>query len=215
MAELFAEDRRSTSIRLDDGRIEEVVDGGDRGPGSGPVRGLQAYASTNRLDVVSLKEAAASAASAVNRRSAGATVDLREGPGAASGNGAWSRAESLGGRRGESVRVVQDDVLAAAVDRARKVSWLREADDAARSVSGDVRQVLVVYLDSHQRVLIATSDGTWVEDERPRIRLFAQVVAARDGVMQTGFHGPAGLGGAELFDRFRRRPPPNVPPGWR
>jgi TldD protein len=101
------------------------------------------------------------------------------------------------------VHVVPDDVLdAAAVDRARKVSWLREADHAARSVSGDVRQVLVIYLDSRQRVLIATSDGRWVEDVRPRIRLFAQVVAARDGVMQTGFHGPAGMGGAELFDRF-------------
>ena len=111
--------------------------------------------------------------------------------------------------------MVQDDVDAAAVDRARVVSWLREADDAARSVSGDVRQVLVVYLDSHQRVLIATSDGTWVEDERPRIRLFAQVVAARDGVMQTGFHGPAGLGGAGCSTASRRRPPPNVPPVWR
>ncbi len=209
VAELFAEERRSTSIRLDDGRIEEVVDGGDRGAGIRVLSGgLQAYATTNRLDRDSLQEAAAAAASAVHNRVDGdgvatASADLRQGPGSASGNAAWPRAESLGGRRGKSERVVPDDVLdAAAVDRARKVSWLREADDAARSASGDVRQVLVVYLDSHQRVLIATSDGTWVEDERPRIRLFAQVVAARDGVMQTGFHGPAGLGGAELFDRF-------------
>jgi TldD protein len=90
------------------------------------------------------------------------------------------------------------------VPRERKVAWLREADDAARAVDASVRQVVVVYFDSRQRVLVADSEGMWVEEERPRIRLFVSVVAARDGVMETGAHGPAGLGGAELF---RRHPP--------
>jgi TldD protein len=39
-----------------------------------------------------------------------------------------------------------------------------------------------------------------VEEDRHRVRLMAQVVAARDGVVQTGFDGPAGLGGAELLE---------------
>jgi TldD protein len=38
------------------------------------------------------------------------------------------------------------------------------------------------------------------EDERHRVRLVANVVAARDGVRQTGFEGPAGLGGAEIME---------------
>ena len=33
LAEIFAETRASTSIRLDDGRIEEVVSGSDHGAG--------------------------------------------------------------------------------------------------------------------------------------------------------------------------------------
>jgi TldD protein len=41
----------------------------------------------------------------------------------------------------------------------------------------------------------------WVEEDRHRLRLIAQVVAARDGVMQTGFEGPAGLGGVEVLER--------------
>jgi len=73
-------------------------------------------------------------------------------------------------------------------------------DDVARSFSPEVRQVVATYGDSVQRVLIATSDGRWIEELRPRIRLVAQVVAARDGVIQTGFHGPAGVAGVEFLD---------------
>jgi TldD protein len=59
--------------------------------------------------------------------------------------------------------------------------------------------VIASYGDSVQRALIATSDGRWVEEQRPRIRLVVQVVAARDGNIQTGFHGPAGLAGVEFI----------------
>jgi TldD protein len=86
------------------------------------------------------------------------------------------------------------------VPAAAKVAWLREVDEVARSYSSHVRQVSASYGDSIQRVVIAASDGRWVEETRPRIRLGVQVVAARDGTIQTGFHGPAGLAGVEFID---------------
>jgi TldD protein len=49
-------------------------------------------------------------------------------------------------------------------------------------------------------VLVAASDGRWVEEVRPRIRLSVSAVAGRDDTIQTGFHGPAGLAGAEFID---------------
>jgi TldD protein len=85
------------------------------------------------------------------------------------------------------------------VTQERKVGWVREAEEAARAVSGEVRQVVVAYGDSVQRLLVANSEGGWVEEDRERIRLFVSVVAARDGVLQTGFEGPAGLGGVEVL----------------
>jgi TldD protein len=88
----------------------------------------------------------------------------------------------------------------AGVPRERKVAWLREAEDAARSHAPEVRQVVVGYGDSVQRLLVASSEGTWAKEERHRVRLIAQVVASRDGVVQTGFEGPAALGGAEVLD---------------
>ena len=181
-AELFAEVRSSTSIRLDDGKIEEVVSGRDRGAGVRVFHGeAQAYAFSNRLEEDALLQAARVAAGAVRAggRSARA-VDLR--------------------RREPYRHDVQEPVHAVPVDR--KVGWLREADDAARSLDPSVRQVMGSYADGRQQILVATSEGLWAEEERPRVRLLIQVVAARDGVMQTGHEGPGGLTGAELLHRF-------------
>jgi TldD protein len=181
-AELFAEVRSSTSIRLDDGKIEEVVSGRDRGAGVRVFHGdAQAYAFSNRLEAAALLEAARVAAGAVREGGPGAVVvDLR---------------------RSERIRHdVDEPVHTVPVDR--KVAWLREADDAARSLDASIRQVMGSYADGRQQVLVATSEGLWAEEERPRVRLFIQVVAARDGIMQTGHEGPGGLTGAELLRRF-------------
>ena len=179
-AELFAEERRSTAIRLDDRRIEELTEGTDRGAGIRVIAGQTAsYAYSNRLDRAALHEAAEAAAAAARGGGTTEVVDLRRGPVAVS---------------------VPTEEPMAGIDRERKVEWLREAEDAARSHSSEVRQVVVGYGDSVQRLLVASSAGTWVEEERHRVRLIAHVVASRDGVVQTGFEGPAALGGAEVLE---------------
>jgi TldD protein len=178
-AELYVEERSSVAIRLDDGKVEELTTGLDRGAGVRVGRGTSfGYAYSNRLDRGSLLRAA-DAASASLADEPGEVVDLRD------------LAPAV---------VHAAERAASSVSAADKVAWLREVDDVARSFSPEVRQVVASYGDSVQRVLIATSDGRWVEEVRPRIRLVAQVVAARDGVIQTGFHGPAGLAGVEFVD---------------
>jgi TldD protein len=186
VAEIFVEERSSTSIRLDDRRVEELTTGLDRGAGVRVFEGTTyGYAYSNRLDRDSLLEAAAAASAALAGNAPGSVVDLTErtGPGT-------NRAQRA----------------AAYVDAATKVGWLREVDDAARGVSAEVAQVTGIYFDSVQRRLIATSDGTWVQEDRPRIRLVAQVVAKRDDVIQTGWEGPAACAGVE----FLAEHPPNA-----
>src|SRR5438046_608004 len=184
-AELFVEERTSLSTRLDDGKVEELTSGLDRGAGIRVVHGeTAAYAYSNRLDRDSLLGVAAAAA-----------ASARDGP----------PSPVLDFGRSEPPLVHEAERPASSVPPEAEVAWLREADDAARSVGREVRQVVAGYGDSVQRVLIATSDGRWVEEERPRIRLVVQVVAARDGVIQTGFWGPAGLAGAEFVDRHPPR----------
>jgi TldD protein len=179
-AEIFAEERHSTSIRLDDRRIEELTEGTDRGAGIRVVAGdTSAYAYSNRLDPAALAEAAEAAAAGAQGGGSTDVVDMR--------------------RRAPAASAPTTEPMAE-VPRERKVAWLREAEDAARSHAPEVRQVVVGYGDSVQRLLVASSEGTWAEEERHRVRLIAQVVASRDGVVQTGFEGPAALGGAEVLD---------------
>jgi len=179
-SELYVEERVSTSIRLDDGKIEELTTGADRGAGVRVAQGTTyGYAYSNRLDRAALLRAAEAAAASFYG-SPGGVVDLTE------------RAPAV---------VHRAERPAGEVPARDRVAWLLEVDDVARSFSPEVRQVTAVYGDSVQHVLIATSDGRWVREERPRIRLYVTVVAARDGVIQTGGHGPAALAGAEFFDR--------------
>src|SRR5437868_12043365 len=64
-AEVFVEDRRSSSARFDDGRVEELVSGRDRGAGLRVVRGdTTGFAHTADLSPEGLLSAAEAAAGA-------------------------------------------------------------------------------------------------------------------------------------------------------
>src|SRR5438067_1803320 len=178
-AEIFAEERHSTSIRLDDGRVEELTSGLDRGAGVRVGKGTSyGYAYSNRLDREALERAAEAACAAIPNDDRTQVLGL---------------SPDVPGSTHEAL------VPASSVPASEKVEWLRELDEVARSSSEEVRQVVGVYVDSVQKITIATSDGRWTEEERPRVRMVAQVVAARGDVIQTGFHGPAGLAGLEFL----------------
>ncbi len=180
-AEVYAEQRRGRSLRLDDGKGEDLTSGRDRGAGVRVLRGRQtAYAFTNVLTRDGLLEAARVAAAGV-------------------AGGARTQVADLVERRPPLTHPAAKDPLGA--DRASLVAIVKEADDAARSVSGDVRQVTVSWADSRQQVYLVNSEGHRSVEERVRTRLVAQVVAARDGVIQTGFEGPGAAVGMELLDR--------------
>lgn len=85
------------------------------------------------------------------------------------------------------------------VDNAARIALLRDAVKAARAYSPEVTQVTAGYLDVDQRVLIATSDGIWAEDRRPRGRVNVNAVAMKDGEAQTGAVSP---GRGEGFEQF-------------
>src|SRR5829696_705582 len=177
LAEVFAEDRRSTGARLEDGRVEELSSGRDRGAGIRVVVGDSVgYAHTADLSEPGLLGAAAAASAA------------------ARGTGGASRSVMLRRDRGA------DPAAGAGPPKSAKVELLRRADAAARAASGAIRQVAVTYGDGRRHVLVANSDGLLATDETVRTRLAVQVVAAGDAGMQTGFEAVANTVGFELFD---------------
>ncbi|MGH2795738.1 MAG: TldD/PmbA family protein [Actinomycetota bacterium] len=187
LAEVYAETRRSTSVRLEDRKVEEVTSGSDRGAGVRVIRGNStAYAYTNRLERDSLLDAARVAAAALTDEPKVAVQDLRRAP----------------ERVLNPVAIPPDDV-----ETVRKVDVVRAMDESARAAGEAVRQVIASYSEGTQEVLIANSDGSIVEDDRVRTRLACTVVASRDGVVQTGSWNPGASSGFELVDQH---PPDQV-----
>ena len=180
-AELFVEDRRGSSARLDDGRIEELTSGRDRGAGVRVVVGdTTGFAHTADLTEAGLRAAAEAAAAA------------------AKGDGGANRTVAL--TRQEAPRPTDVAVFPDAVPKRAKVELLQRADDAARSAGKAVRQVTATYADGRRQILVANSDGLLVEDDQVRVRVAVNCVAVGDTGMQTGYDTIAATAGFEIFD---------------
>lgn len=182
-AEIFAEDRRSNSTGLDDGRVEEFVTGRSRGAGirvqAGETTGFAHTADlTEDALLAAARDAAAAARSATSGTRTVVTTPLRA-------------VEPVAHEIAEPVGEV------AAEDR---VAALRTADEEARAAGASVVQVSAFYSDGVRRIFVANTDGVLATDATSRVRLGVTVVASGDAGMQTGFHAPAYTGGWEYFD---------------
>ena len=179
-AEVFVEDRRAIGASLDDGRVEELSSGRDRGAGVRVVVGeTTGYAHTADLSESGLLLAAEAAAAVARQEGGTRTVAL-------------SPSEPT---RPYDVTIFPEDV-----EKARKIELLARADDAARSAGSAITQVSAGYGDSRRRILVANSDGVLVSDDQVRSRFSVSCVAMGDTGMQTGFESAAFTVGFELFD---------------
>ncbi len=177
-ADLFVEERRSLSLRLEDSRVENVVSGGDLGGSIRITTGdSTVFGYVDSTDEVSLLSLAAELS--------------RSGPGRPRLMPALSQAGvSSGGTVLVDPRTVEATI---------KSRLLHVADEVARGTGREIRQVMAVYGENHQRVWIAGSQGLQAADDRTRVMFAITVMAQRDGVIQTGHDTLAHHGGFELL----------------
>ena len=182
-AEVYAEDKRSTSVALDDGRVEQVTSGRDRGAGIRVVKGdTTGFAHTADLSEAGLRAAAEVAAAAASQGDGGTrTIALSRSP-----------------ERVVSPVVQYPDE----VRKADKVALLQRMDESARSAGGAIVQVSAGYGDSRRHVLIANTDGVWATDEQVRTLVRITAVADGDIGMQTGSQSAGHTMGFELFEKI-------------
>jgi TldD protein len=181
-AEIFVEDKRSSSARLDDGKVEELSSGRDRGAGIRVVVGeTTGFAHTADLTEAGLRTAAEAAAAAARGGGGGErTIDLTRVTASAP----------------NAIAVQPEDIAKSA-----KVALLTRADGAARSEGGAIKQVSARVADSRRRILVANSDGLLAEDDQVKTLFAVSCVALGDTGMQTGYESVGFTIGWELFDR--------------
>jgi TldD protein len=180
-AEVFVEDRRVSTGRLDDGRIEELSSLRDRGAGIRVVVGdTTGFAHTADLSEEGLR-LAADAASAVARSGGGGVKEVAL-------------------TQQSQPAINQTKVFPESVEKAAKVEILKRANEAARGVSNAITQVNANYGDVRRRILVANSDGLMASDDQVRTRFSVTSVASGDTGMQTGYESTGFSVGWELFD---------------
>jgi TldD protein len=158
-AELFYEDRKSTEISIESGKIERVLLGRTKGLGIRVIdHGNVSYAYTEDLSRKSL-EGTARIAAQIGTSRMGASY-----------------------RQGEChliapehllLRTFQDTSLLA------KAETLKVVDEAARGESSEILQVVASYRDFDQQVEITNSRGIFVEDRRSYSWIIAEASGKR------------------------------------
>ena len=180
LAEVYVEDRKTLSMRLDESRIETATRGDDTGGGVRVFYGnTAAYAYTDDLTPDALKAAARAASAAAQGTNAPqVSIDLTQ----------------------------QSSPVHSPIQRSfdgmsteEKATILREMDAAARAVSPNVAQFTAGYSEVQRRVWIYNSDGVWAEDDRQILEFRANAVAERDGLRQRAGAGVGGQKGLELI----------------
>ena len=177
-AELYAEERTGFSVSLDDSRVERPQSGREVGASIRVVHGDATYfGHVDGLAEPDLLALADSVAQALRQEARSAVALTGVHP-----------------RPAHPVAERPEDVPAA-----RKVDLLRACDDAARAAGGEVAQVNVGYAEARRVVEIFNSGGFAAGDDRTRVRLGVQVVANRDGRVETGNETRGGHAGFEIL----------------
>lgn len=178
-AEVFFERTMTHTLSAEDGDLEEVRSGLDTGVGIRVQKGgTISYAFTDDLALEALLSTADLVSQALVKGDGMTTLDLTQ-------------------KQVPFLHPIQD--WPHTVSLAKKAALVLEGDVGARDQGGDIKQVMVNYMDRHQKVTIARSDGLFLEDERVYTRMSIQAVAARDGVIQTGMDMAGGFQGLELL----------------
>ncbi|MBI5698907.1 TldD/PmbA family protein [Candidatus Saganbacteria bacterium] len=178
-AEIFLEEKNSTSVGLEDNRLEKIILGTEAGCGIRVMLGRETgYACTTDLSFFGLKQAALSAASGIN-----GSINLKLPP-----------------------LVPQIPALPAVKRRPHevpieeKVQVVEILNKTARSFGEKIKQVSARYSDTTQALTIVNSDGIYVEDQRFSTRYYVNVIASDGVTLQTGYEAPGGSVGFELIE---------------
>ena len=180
-AEIFEEDSISNTISILYNKVENALGGRTYGIGIRIFKGFKSvYAYTNDNTLTGLLDTAYKAAVALGELKENKTVVLNN-----------SR---------EIRNIHKIDLYPNAVGYNKKIEVMKIAYKSAKDYSSDISQVSVSYSDKDQKILIANSEGVYVEDRRVRTRLGINAIASKDNENQTGFEGPGRHQGFEMFN---------------
>ncbi len=179
--DVFEERSSTLAITFENNRVDKSVSGTDYGIGLRGMKKFKTYYGYTNI----AREAAKTAASLCSENSGSHT------------NSSFKILPA------ENIHIAKVDP--AGIASAEKISLLKEMNEAARAVSGDIRQVTVTYMEKEQDVFILSDLGTSAAEKRVYTSFVVQVTASRGGRIESAHAVISGRKGYEIIDREKVR----------
>jgi TldD protein len=179
-AEIYMERRAYDFVNMEEDIIKETAESVGLGLGIRVLKGEQTgFGYTNDLALESVRKAALTAAAIAGGKARARSARLR----------LRHPARSV-------YRVKRPADRAALV---RKIALVREAYGAAQSFDGRIVKVRATFQNSLSDVAILNSEGLFIRDRRPMVKLVCIAISEKNGQREFGFWGGGGRVGLEYF----------------
>ncbi|MDI9558990.1 MAG: TldD/PmbA family protein [Pseudomonadota bacterium] len=177
--DIFSEKRTYTHIQLESDRIEKLERGLDEGVGLRLINPWKMYfASTNNMDEGNLLDMAGTLSRFSREKSKSQQKKIQK------QNGFYP------------FTIIKDPE---GIDIDEKLSMVKKIGTMAKKMEPRIRQVRVVYRDTHQTTYIYTSDGKDFKDNRTQVVLSLLLVGEEKEEIQTSYEAIGGFYGYEFF----------------
>jgi len=186
-AELYLEESAHLSLRWEDRRLDDIVQGQSSGLGVRILKGQETF-----FGHMDCRRPATEGLRPEERKNLHGLITGLAGHLPASRRKITPKASPA---RAHPVRVRPQ-----AISLENKVKLLERADAAARNFSS-VHQVTVSYGERAKKIAIVNSQGEVVVEERTYVTLTVSVTAAKNGLLQTAYESMGGVMGYELFEK--------------
>ncbi len=182
-AEIFEEDSVTNSIGLIDNKVENALGGRSYGIGIRIFKEFKSvYAYTNSNSLTALLDTAHKAALALGELKEDKTVVLNN------------------DMKFDNIHNIKYFPSSVGYDKKTKI--MKDAYKSAKEYHEEITKVSVSYIDKEQNVLIANTEGIYVEDKRVRTRLSVNAIASNGIENQIVHEGPGAHKGFELFEEI-------------
>jgi len=189
LAEFFFESTGSTRVIIEDGKVDKVIEGIDRGVGLRILfENRSVYGYTTDLSESAVQSLAEALSAAVN------TSDSKA---------AYKKVTDWRKPRQPALEIAEYEVARSArhLSLNEKIALARRGESGARKVLPEARQVTAMLIDSVRDVLVVNSDGLVSPDQRTYLQAVVQVVAEKAGRVESAYESDGGHVGLEFFDR--------------
>ena len=178
--EIFAERTPSGSLYMVNNQLEEISDSVKSGAGIRVMKGTRTvYGTTTDLSRQSLLALAAQVSEVLGQGSAPISIRLTQ--------------KAVASRH-PVVRISSE------VPKSDKREELKRCYFAAKDADARIIQVKASLADVDRNILIANSDGDYIEDRQIRTRIYCTAIGEEGGVTESGFYGPGRRMGMEMFE---------------